>query len=70
MGHGGPMVDSAPFVRRVAGSNSILAATKAVGTLGKSFTRSCLWRFGVKFQHSSHAVSGVLLSSNGLEKVL
>jgi len=24
-----------------------------IGTLGKSFTRRCLWRFGVKFRHST-----------------
>jgi len=28
-----------------------------VGTLGKSFTHSCLWRFDVKFRHSIRAVS-------------
>ena len=28
-------------------------SSRHVGTLGKSFTHSCLWRFGVKFQHSS-----------------
>ena len=27
VGHGGSLVDSAPFVRRVAGSNPALAAT-------------------------------------------
>jgi len=32
-----------------------------IGTLGKSFTRSCLWRFGVKLQHSIHALSGAHL---------
>ena len=37
-----------------------------VGTLGKSFTRSCLYRFGVKFRHSIRAVSGTPLSSKGL----
>src|SRR6218665_147597 len=41
-----------------------------VGTLGKSFTHSCLWRFGVKFRHSIRAVSGALLSSRGLEEAL
>src|SRR6218665_4152481 len=29
-----------------------------VGTLGKSFTHSCLWRFAVKFRHSICAVVG------------
>jgi len=41
-----------------------------VGTLGKSLTRSCLWRFGVKLQHSIRAVSGALLSSSRLEEAL
>jgi len=39
-----------------------------VGTLGKSFTRSCLWRFGVKLRHSIRAVSGAPLSSSRLEE--
>src|SRR6218665_1578125 len=41
-----------------------------VGTLGKSFTHSCLWRFRVKFRHSIRAVSGAPLSSSGLEEAL
>src|SRR6218665_1938841 len=41
-----------------------------VGTLGKSFTRSCLQLFSVKLQHSIHAVSGAPLSSSGLEEAL
>ena len=42
-----------------------------VGTLGKSFTHRCLWRFGVKFRHSIRAVSGAPLSSTGgLEEML
>src|SRR6218665_732336 len=40
------------------------------GTLGKSFTRSCLWRFGVKLRHSIRSVSAVPLSSSGLEEAL
>ena len=40
------------------------------GTLGKSFTRSCLWRFGVKLRHKIRAVSGVPLSSRGLAEAL
>ena len=40
-----------------------------VGTLGKSLTHSCLWRFGVKLRHSIRAVSGALLSRSGLEEV-
>ena len=41
-----------------------------VGTLGKSLTRNCLWRFGVKFRHSIRAVSGEPLSSSELEEAL
>jgi len=41
-----------------------------LGTLGKSFTRRCLWRFGVKFRHSIRAVTGAPLSSSGLEEAL
>ena len=32
------------------------SSSRHVGTLGKSFTHSCLWRFGVKFRHSVGAV--------------
>jgi len=39
-----------------------------IGTLGKPFTHICLWRFGVNIRHSIHAVSGVPLSSSGLEE--
>jgi len=42
-------------------------SSRHVGTLGKSFTRSC---FGVKLQHSIRAVSGAALSSSGLEEAL
>ena len=41
-----------------------------IGTLGKSFTQNCLWRFGVKFRHSICAESGAPLSSSGIEKAL
>ena len=41
-----------------------------VGTLGKFFTHSYLWRFGVKFRHSIRAVSGALLSSSRFEEAL
>src|SRR6218665_1096020 len=54
--------DSTPFVRRVAGLNPVLAA---IGTLGKSFIRSCLWRVGVTLRHSIRALSGAPLSSSG-----
>ena len=45
-------------------------SSRHVGTLSKSFTHSCLLRFGVKFRHSIRAVSGGLLSSCGLEDAL
>src|SRR6218665_792788 len=38
-------------------------SSRHVRTLVKSFTRSCLWRFGVKLGHSIRAVSGAPLSS-------
>src|SRR6218665_2665245 len=41
-----------------------------VGTLGKSLTHSCLWRFDVKLRRSIRAVSGAPLSSSGLEEAL
>ena len=41
-----------------------------VETLGKSFTRSCLWRFGVKLRHSIRALSGAPLISSGIEEAL
>jgi len=44
--------------------------SRHVGTLGKSFTRSCLWRYGVKLRHSIRAVSDAPLSSSGLEEAL
>ena len=45
-------------------------SSRHVATFGKSFTRSCLWRFGVKFGHSICAESGAPLSSSGLEEAL
>src|SRR6218665_1714876 len=45
-------------------------SSRHVGTLGKSFTRSCLWCFGVKLRHSIRAVLTVPLSSSGLEEAL
>ena len=30
-------------------------SSRHIGTLGKSFTLSCLWRFGVKLRHSIRA---------------
>ena len=41
-----------------------------VGTLGKSFTHSCLWRSGVKLRYSIRAVVGTPRSSSGLEEAL
>ena|SRR6218665_800012 len=45
-------------------------SSRHVGTLGKSFTRSCLWLFSVKLRHSIRAVSLAPLSNSGLEEVL
>ena len=45
-------------------------SSRHVGTLGKSLTHSCLWRFDVKLRHSIRAVSVALLSSSGLEYTL
>ena len=44
-------------------------SSRHVEALGKSFTRTSLWRFGVKFRHSIRAVSGAPLTS-GLEEAL
>ena len=44
-------------------------SSRHVGTLGKSFTHSLLWRFSVKHRHNIRAVLGAPLSSNGLEEV-
>src|SRR6218665_1607005 len=41
-------------------------SSRRVGTLDKSLTRSCLWRFGVKFR--IRAVSGALLSIADLKR--
>ena len=64
VGCGGSLVDLLLFIRRVVGSNP------ALGTLGKSFTRSCLWRLGVKLRHIIRAVLEVPQSSSGLEEAL
>jgi len=37
-------------------------SSRHVGTFGKSLTRNCLWRFGVKLWHSIRTLSGALLS--------
>src|SRR6218665_1545787 len=52
------------------GSGFDSRSSRHVGTLGKSLTHSCLWRFGVKLRHSIRAVSGALLSRSGLEEAL
>src|SRR6218665_1028473 len=68
VGHGGALSLVYPFRPKGHGFDS--RSSHHVGTLGKSFTHSCLWRFGVKFCHSIHAVSGANLSGRGLEEVL
>ena len=55
---------------RPKGRRFELRSSRHVVTFGKSFTRSCLWRFGVKLWHSICAVSEALLSSRGLEEAL
>src|SRR6218665_2761179 len=45
-------------------------SSRHVETLGKSFTRSCLWCFGVKLRHSIRAALGAPPSSIGLEEAL
>ena len=45
-------------------------SSRHVVTLGKSFTRSYMWRFGVKLRHSIRDVSGAPLSSSELEEAL
>ena len=49
---------------RLEGRGFESRSSRHVGNLGKSFTRSCLWRFGVKLRHSIFAVSGAPLSSS------
>ena len=55
---------------RLKGRGFESRSSRHMGTLGKSFTHSCLWRFGVKLRHSIRAVSGAPLSSSGLEEEL
>jgi len=46
-------------------------SSRHVGTLGKSLTCSCLWRFGVKLRHMypcSVGSASEVLSSSGLEE--
>src|SRR6218665_2983422 len=65
---GGALVESMPF--RPEGHGFDSRSSRHVGTLGKSFTHSCLRCFGVNFRHSIRAVSGAPLSSSGLESAL
>jgi len=65
--HGGSLVVN---TCRLEGCGFKSHSSHHVGTLSKSFTRSCLWRFGVKLRHSIRAVSGVPLSNSGLEEAL
>ena len=46
MGRGGPLVEGRGFESR---------SSCHAGTLGKSYTRRCLWRFGVKLRHGIFA---------------
>ena len=59
MGRGGFLVES-----KDRGFDS--RSSRHVETLGKSFARSCLWRFGVKLRRSALAVSVAPLSGGGL----
>jgi len=47
---------------RLKGHGFESSSSRHVGTFGKSFARSCLWRFGVKLWRSIHAVLGAPLS--------
>ena len=69
VGHGGFNVGRfVAFRPKVHGFES--RSSRHVGTLGKSSTCSCLWRFGMKLRHSIRAVLGAPLSSSGLEEAL
>src|SRR6218665_3430577 len=52
---GGTLIDQTPLESR---------SICHIGTLGKSFTRSCLWCFRMKLRHSIRAVLRSLLSSS------
>src|SRR6218665_172192 len=52
---------------RPKGHGFELRSRRHVGTLGKSFTHSFLWRLGVKLRRCIRAVSGAPLSNSGLE---
>ena len=55
---------------RLKGSGFESRSRDHLGTLGKSFTRSCLWHLVVKLRHSIRALSGAPLSKNGLAEAL
>src|SRR6218665_829447 len=64
LGHSGPNACGAWWLIgilvtcRPKGREFESSVSRDVGTLGKSFTRSCLWRFGVKLRQSICAVLG------------
>jgi len=51
VGRVGSLADSSSIVWEGRGFES--RSVRHVGTLNKSCTHNCLWRFGVKFRHSS-----------------
>ena len=67
MGHGGALVESIAFNRRVVGLTPALAA---MWDLGQVLYLQLPVRFGVKLRYSIRAVVGAPLSSSGLEGVL
>src|SRR6218665_1360060 len=56
-------------IRRLS-SGFEFRSCRQVETLGKSFTRSCLWGLDVKLRHRIRAVSGAPLNNSGLEEAL
>ena len=55
---------------RLKGRGFESRSSRHVETLGKAFSRSFLWRFGMKPRHSIRAMSGAPLSSSGLQEAL
>jgi len=70
VGRGGALVESKPVNRREGRGLELRSTAATQGPFRKSFTHSCLWRFGVNLRHSIRAVSGALLSSSGLNEAL
>ena len=68
VGRGGPIRRFVTFRPKGHGFES--RSSRHIWTFGKSFTCRWLWCFDVKLQHSIRAVSGVPLSSRGLEQAL